>query len=667
MNRKERRKAAREKKRRAPAPTRNVESLLDQASALQAQGALGEAEAACRRVLAAEPDNAEALNILGIVHARAGNPQSALELMERSAALVPDNPGYLNNQANVLTSLGRRGDAVAAYRRSLELRPDDPQTLNNMGSALKAMGRAEEALDVYDKALALRPGYFEAWSNKGNALFDLGQVDDAEAAHRRALALNPDYAIARNNLGLALTRLGRFEDAVGEYQRALAIDPDYADALSNMGEALRARGDAAAAVAYYKKSLQTGPFRLSVFDNFLLCLNYLDDIPDAVVLDAHAQFGAKLQGLAAQDHGNERDPGRRLRVGYLSPDFRKHSVAYFIEPVLEAHDRDKVEVFCYASVGEGDAVTERLRALSDHWRDVTFMDDDQAAETIRADRVDVLVELGGHTMASRLAVLARKPAPVQATYIGYPNTSGLPQVDWRITDGISDPEGEAESRHTERLARLPSGFLCYRPPDDAPEPEASERDAVVFGSFNNLSKVTPAVAAAWAAILNAVPGARLFLKAKPLGDPGTRKRIADRFAEHGVPEDRLEMVGWIMDGSHLAAYDRIDVGLDTFPYNGTTTTCEALWMGVPVVTLEGRTHAGRVGKSLLSRVGLDDLAAPDVNAYVAKAAELANDRARRGELKTNLRDKMAPLTDAKRLAGELEDAYRVMWREWLAV
>ena len=641
---------------------RSNDDLLATAVACENDGRLEEAERLYRKLLRRQPRHGQALNQLGVVHARTGRFVSAAKLLRRAVAADDGVAGYHNNLGNVLTSLGRAAEAAAAFERALALDADDARYHNNLGTALRMLGRPGEAEAHYRRALALRPDFAEAYGNLGNALIDLDRAGDAAAEHARAVELKPDYAIGHNNLGTALKQLGRYRAAIDSYRRALAVDPAYGDALDNLGEALKESGEATRAIDCFRHAMAAG----GTHANLLLALNYVADADAETVFAEHQRWGKTLP-LMEHCHGNDRDPDRRLRIGYLSADFRRHSVAYFVEPLLECHDRGACEVFCYADVARPDAVTERLRGLADAWRPIRRCSDDDVCRRITGDGIDILVDLAGHTMGGRLAVFAGKPAPVQVTWLGYPNTTGLAAMDYRLTDAVADPEG-AELLHTERLVRLPGGFLCYRPPEDAPPVTVPHGDGIRFASCNNLAKVTPPVIEAWAAILRNVPASSLFLKAKPLGEEAGRRHLAGRFAEHGIGPDRLEMSGWITAGSHLAAYGSVDIGLDTFPYNGTTTTCEALWMGVPVITVAGDRHAGRVGASLLGRVGLGDLIAATPAAYVDTAVALAVDGPRRRALRHELRAMMGTsgLTDGAAFAAAVEAAYRRMWQDWCA-
>lgn len=391
------------------------------------------------------------------------------------------------------------------------------------------------------------------------------------------------------------------------------------------------------------------------------------------VYAAHRDFARRWEAPLAkliQPHSNDRSPDRRLRIGYVSSDFRQHSVGYFIEPVLAHHDHGRFEIFCYSDHFQEDEVTERLKSHADHWRRLVGLSDEQAANQIRADQIDILIDLVGHMGGNRLLVFARKPAPIQVTWLGYPNTTGLSAMDYRLTDGFADPPGTTEHLHSEKLIRLPECFSCYRPLSDAPEISelpAREKRYVTFGSFNNQAKITPEVIAVWARILQSILGSHLTLKNPALGDETTQQMVQNSFAELGITPERLELLGH--DPSqrlHLERYRSIDIGLDPFPYNGATTTCEALWMGVPVVTLAGKTHAGRVGVSQLSNLGLTELIGHTPEEYVAVAMRLSADLERLSALRTELRSRMAgsPLMDGPRFTKNLEEACLTMWKEW---
>ncbi len=633
--------------------------LFNQALALHDQGRSAEAEALYREVIAHAPGHGGALNHLGVLCAEAGRTEEAEDLIRRALDQDSNDASAWDNLGTVLSRTGRWEDALAAYGRALRLDPNRALTLNNMGTALKSLNRLGEAADRFRQSLALTPRA-ETWSNYANVLDVQGRYGQAEEAHRRAIAADPGYAVAYNNLGALLKSRGRYGEALSVLAQAVSLTPDYADALNNLGETFKERGQGADAVTCYERALEVAPDRADIHSNLLLALNAVPGVTPEDVFSRHMDWGRRFADPLAPAFPPRPapDPDRRLRIGYVSADFRRHSCAFFMEPVLEHHDRRNFEITCYGTGGARDAVTERFEGLAERWRDISALSNEQAADRVSEDEIDILVDLSGHTMNNRLGLFARKPAPVQVTWLGYPNTTGLKTMDARLTDATADPGGDGF--HSETLVRLENGFLCYRPPADAPTIETrAPGGPVTFGSCNNLAKLSPAVVETWAEILKRCPGSRLLLKAKALGDPDSAGRVEGLFAAHGIAPERLDLMGWIEDGNHLSIYNRIDVALDPFPYNGTTTTCEALWMGTPVVTLRGESHAGRVGASLLSRVGREDLIAKDRDAYVALACA--------GNLKGGaaLRKAMgaSPLTDGKVFTQSLEDAFGKLWRD----
>jgi predicted O-linked N-acetylglucosamine transferase (SPINDLY family) len=571
---------------------------------------------------------------------------------------------------------GQRGNhagAAEALGRAVRLRPRHAPAHFNLGVALRASGRWEEAAATFAEAVRLDPTHQDARRAHGQALMAVGRYQAAVASYREQLRTAPEDPEAHANLGLALHRLGRLAEAVAAYRRSLELYPGERNTQDNLAAALTQQGMAVDAVAVYREALSRRPDDARAHSNLLLSLQYLDEIDPAELFAEHRRWGerhGRPNGSAAP-FINPVDPERRLRVGYVSADLREHSVAYFLEPLLEHGDHERFDHVCYSAVPRPDAVTARLQAHADLWRDIVGRDDADLARQIREDRIDVLVDLAGHTAGNRLPLFARRTAPVQATYLGYPGTTGVPAIDYRLCDATTDPPGD-EAYHTEELVRLPGCFLCYRPPADAPRVEpapSATAGRVTFGSFNNLAKVNTGVVDAWAEVLRVLPDARLLLKSAFFSDAATADRYRALFAERGVAGERIETVGRAPTTvEHLAVYRRLDVALDTFPYNGTTTTCEALWMGVPVVTLAGHRHASRVGASLLGAVGLAELVAGDRREYVARAVAMARDRARLASLRRELRGSVAasPLCEPSAFARRVEDRYRWMWRRWCA-
>jgi predicted O-linked N-acetylglucosamine transferase (SPINDLY family) len=602
-------------------------------------GRLSPAEAGYRKILAARPQHAPALHLLGVL----------------------------------LSQTGKQQDAEALLRKAIAAMPDFAEAHGNLGMCLFARGKLDAAIASYRRALKLNPNLPEAHCNLGTALLAKGQVEEAVACLRLALQLRPDQAGIYSNLGNVLAECGRLDEAVDCFNRAAALRPDLVGVQVNLANALANRGDVERSIAVSRTALERHPTCAFAHGNLLYAMHFVAGIDPQSIFAEHKAWNERhAQPLIArrQRHDNDPTTDRRLKVGYVSADFRSHSVAYFIEPLLAHHDRDAVEVYCYADVPSPDKVTARLQQLAQHWRDIAGLSNTHLAERIRADRIDILVDLAGHTANNRLLAFAEKPASVQVTYLGYPDTTGLSAIDFRLTDAFADPPGTTDSLHTEQLVRLQGSFLCFNPMDDSPPPTslpAASAGHVTFGTFNALRKFSDQAIALWAGVLSAVPKSRLLIKNTSLADDSTRKRLIERFSANGIPADRLDLRGRVsMRSGHLRVYDEVDIALDTFPYHGTTTTCEALWMGVPVISLAGATHVSRVGVSILSNVGLTDLIANSNQDFVQIAASLASDLARLVELRSTLRDRLrsSPLMDARSFATNVELAFRQMWHSW---
>jgi len=590
---------------------------------------------------------------------------------------VPITPSHLENVQRLLRSgvslraQGHHTEAIAEFNKALALDPRSAEAHLQLGNALKSLQRHTEAVASLRRASELAPKNAVIWLNLGVSLLVLAARDEAIACFQRAIKLEPGRPEALNILGSALLDAGRIGEAKKQLQAALRLKPAYPAAHDNLGRALRSQGRPGEAVAEFRSALAAQPSP-STHSNLVYALNFVPGLPAEEIFAEHkrwSQLYAEPLKKNAPVLINSRDPTRRLRIGYVSPDFVHHAVSYFIEPVLAAHNRAEVEVVCYADAPVADATTARLRALSDQWRDIAPLNDDQVAELIRNDKIDILVDLAGHTARHRLLVFARRPAPAQITWIGYPNTTGLAAIDYRLTDKISDPPGQTEAFYTEKLVRLPEVFSCYKPSDQAPvvsDLPALKNGYVTFGSFNHFAKINPAVLALWARLLVRLPTARLFLKARSLADPETATGVRETFSHHGVLLDRLTLCSDELSvADHQRLYQGVDIALDPFPYNGTTTTCEALWMGVPVVTLAGQTHVSRVSASLLTYLGRPDLITHSEDDYIEKCAALASDLRRLAEDRTNQREKMriSPLCDAVRFTAQLETTYRELWRQ----
>ena len=532
----------------------------------------------------------------------------------------------------------RLAEAEACYRRVLAAQPNHPDALHLLGLIAQQVRRYDVAVELIGQAIK-RNAHPVYYSNLGVALNDQGRLGEAIAAYRQAISIKPDFAEAYSNLGNALNDQGKLGEAMAAYRQAISIRPDFPEAHSNL----------------------------------LFCLNDHDKVTNDQLFAAHREWGERYgrQAPRPSTYANVREAERRLRIGYVSPDFRLHSVAYFVEPLLKSHDRQTVEVFCYAEVMQPDAMTAHLQGLADHWLVTIGLSDDELAERIRMDGIDILVDLAGHTAKNRLRIFTRKPAPIQVTWLGYPNTTGLEAIDYRLVDAVTDPVGEADAWASETLVRLEGGFLCYGGLKGELEPAAPpclKTGTVTFGSFRQPgAKVGPAALDAWGKLLAQLPQARLLLKGRSFADAATRALFLARLGERGVAAERVELVASLPDATaHQAVYHQVDIALDPFPNNGTTTTCEALWMGVPVVTLRGDRHAARVGASLLSQIGLTDLIANSVEEYVEVAVALARNPGRLDDMRRSLRPQLlaSPLCDGRASARKIEATFRKMWHRW---
>lgn len=570
-----------------------------------------------------------------VLHQQSGRFAEAEAIYRKILEQSPDQLDALVLLGILCSVTDRRQAGIELFHRAIQLRPDDVRIHYNLANALCVDGRFSQAIPVFDRAIQLKPDFVDAHINRGNALKELGQIDPAVDAFRQAVRFDPKSAYAHNNLGMTLVERDELDPGIATLRQAVAIDPNNA----------------------------------AIHSNLLLTLHYDPALRPQALFDQHLNWDRRhAQPLrkSIPAHANDRNPDRPLRIGYMSPDFRRHSISYFLESLLASHDPQLFQIYCYSNVAHPDATTARLRRLVSNWREIRPMNDQQIAQLIRQDRIDILVDLSGHTGGNRLLVLARKPAPVQITYLGYPNTTGLWSIDYRLTDGHADPPGQTESLHSEQIIRLPRSFLCYRPPENAP-PFNVRAGPVVFGSFNAMPKINAPLVKTWSQILRSNPESRILLKNTGLGSPTARQILLDRFAAEGIPAERVELLGPCPDElSHLQMYNHIDVALDSFPYHGTTTTCEALWMGVPTITLAGRAHLSRVGVSILNNAGLPDLIADDPRQYIEIATNLARDESRRKELRSTLRSRLSssPLLDARGFTKEIEAAYRKMWRTW---
>lgn len=638
--------------------------------ALRAGGRLAEAESSYRRVLELNPIHHEANNNLGNALQALGRLAEAEASYRRALEINPDFDRAQCNLGNIQRELGRLAEAEASYRRVLELRPNDSSAHYNLGCILQDLGRLAEAEASYRRALELEPDNCSALVDLGNALRALGRLSEAEASYRHALELKPDLHEAHNNLGMTLQAFGRNSEAEASFRRALEPEPDSQVVHNNLGNVLQLLGRLSEAEARYRRVLQLNPDFHEVRSNLIFTICYQPDQPPTALTDEAKKFGG-IVAAKARPYTSwlvTPNPSRRLRIGMVSADLRQHSVSYFLESFLAQLSGERIELYAYQTQGKTDAVTERLKPLFAAWKTVVEMNDEQLARTIHADAVDILIDLSGHTSNNRLPVYAWKPAPVQFTWLGHCVTTGVPGMDYILGDPYCTPPEDA-SHFSETIWQLPETNCCFTPPEFPLEvaPLPALRDgSVTFGSFNNLIKLNDAVVAVWAKVLTAVPGSKLFLKARQLIDAAVCENTLRRFAACGIAADRLLLEGPSPREAMLRDYARVDIALDPFPIQGGTVSVEALWMGVPVLTRRGDRYLGRFGEMIANNTPLSDWIAPDNEGYVELAVSRAADLNRLSQLRADLRAQVlvSPLFDAPRFARHFEDALRGMWRKW---
>jgi protein O-GlcNAc transferase len=632
---------------------------------LQRGGELESAAAAYRAALARSPGAASALGNLGAVLREMGDLEASIETLQRAAGL---EPGAASHLINLGIALCERRDFAAAegrLRAALALEPRNADAEFNLGNALRGAGRAREALAAYRRAAELRPDHAEALNNLGNTYKELGDFAAAMQAFEAALEVRPRYLVAINNLGCLLRTLGRSDAAEEMLRGGLEIDPRHAALYDNLGNVLKDAGELDQAIACYRRSLEIEPGNAPTHSNLAYALSFQSADPAPILAECtrwSARFAAPF-ACAPLHRAGDLSPGRRLKVGYVSGDFREHCQTLFTLPLFTHHDRDVIELCCYSSVERPDEHTRRIAREADLWREVRALDDAALAALIAADGIDILVDLNMHMANGRPLVFARRPAPVQITWLAYPGTTGMDAVDYRLSDPRLDPP-EFDRHYSERTLRLDDSFWCYDPlvePLPLTPLPATHRGHLTLGCLNNPCKLTARTVELWGDVMRSLPGARLKL----LAPPGRhREELLERLAARGIAPARVSLVEFRPRAEYLLEYRDIDFALDTLPYNGHTTSLDALWMGVPIVTRVGRTTVGRGGLSQLHHLGLTHLAAESDEAFVAAARGLASDPSQLAALRADLRARMerSPLMDAPRFARSIEKAYRFAWR-----
>lgn len=612
-----------------------IQQLRDAALEHYRARRLPQAEAACRQLLALKPNDPDGLELAGMLAHHSGDSDAAIELIRRAISLNSLNARYFNDLGLVLDTRGRADEAISAFQQAISLQSDYVEALNNLGTCLRRKGKLKEAIDAYRRAVACAANFSVGHYNLANALREQRMLDDAITSYRRAIELQPDFAAAYSNLGVAYKDAAQIAESLEVTRRALEIKPD-----------------------------------LIAASNSLCTMHYWENCDPMQLFREHEgwnQSYGKRFAAEIRPHPNDRSPTRRLRIGYISPDLSSHPVGRCFLPVLAHHDRENFQIICYSDARQPDAITRRSQSHADLWHTTAQMSDQQLAQLVREDQIDILVDMAAHTNENRMPVFARKPAPLQVTWLGLPTTTGLDTMDYRLSDPYLDPPN-SKWPYTEKTLRLPHCFWPYQPLDDQPavnDLPASRNGYITFGCFNSFCKINNRTIDLWAQVLSRVKGSRLLLLA-PAGS--ARERIILRLGMAGLAPHRSDFIDRLPHPRYLELYHQTDVILDTVPFGGHTTTIDAFWMGVPVVSLAGELPVWRAGLSIASNVGLAELAAEAPEEYVKKAVELAASTARLPELRQGLRSRLqaSPIMNIPQFAADLEKIFRAIWIDWCA-
>ena len=616
------------------AQDKKVQDLFTEALRLHGDKQVAAAERLYREILQYDAGHAHSLHMLGRIVQEEGRLEEAETLVRKAIA---------------------QDSVIAVYHRTL-------------GAILRGRKKFEESIESYKTSLRLKP-HAAAALTLGEILHNMGRYEEAVQYYRQAVQLDPQNVTAISNITAILTGMGMFEKSRTYCEAILAREPEHPHALNNLAVACKAAGRMDEALAYARRAVAAAPDNAQIYSNLLLMMVYADSVSPQELAEMSRGFGRLIADKIPRRHHDhvDRDPDRKLRVGFVSPDFFNHAVNYFFEPLLTLRDREHFEFFGYSNVFRADEVTARLKTEFDHWRDIQFTSDEDVADVIQADGIDILIDLAGHTANNRLPVFARKPAPVQVTWLGYPATTGMAAMDYRITDAYAEPMGMTEELNTETLWRLPRIFCCYRPHENSPavidHPPFVDNGYITFGCFNNFAKVTDETLAAWAKIMADVPDARLLMEIGSLDE--FRAAVEAKLRAAGLDLSRITLIPRAKE-NQFVLYNRVDIALDPFPCCGGTTSMDTLWMGVPFVTLAGAHFVSRMGVTILSNAGLPELIAQNVDEYVVKVVGLATERDRLRHIRHGLREKVMamPLLDSDSFARDMQDGLRTMWKDW---
>ena len=632
---------------------------------------LKDAETCYKKIIKIKPDFAQAYNNLGIVIQEQGQLEEALNFYKKAVTLKPDYAIAYNNYGFVLNALGKLDEAKTSYEKAINLQPNYAEAYNNYGITLKGLGKLDEAKASYQKAIDLKENFADAYNNLAITHHETEEFINAEAIYLKALQLIPNDPEYNYNLGITLRSLSKYSSAEASIRNAIAIRPSFAEAHNNLGVILQELGRSEDALASYRKATALKPYYFEAYSNLLFTINYIQSRSIDEALQEAKQFGLIVSNRSIPKFTawNFNSKASKIRVGFISGDLKNHPVGYFTEGLIKNFNKDLFEIISFPTIIKSDDLTIRIKPYFKEWIPIYGKTDLEAATIIYSQNIQILIDLSGHSAKNRLPVFSYKPAPVQITWLGYFATTGLPEMDYILGDPYVTPQSEV-SHFSEKIRQLPETYLCFSPPNEqvfiSPLP-ALENGFITFGCFNNLSKMGNVVVKNWASILKAVPNSKLFLKTKQLGDAKVVAEVFSRFAVYDITPDRLVIEGYSPRGDLLVAYNRVDIALDPFPYPGGTTSVEALWMGVPVLTLKGDRFLSHVGESIASNVGNTDWIAINQNDYVAKAVEFSNNLQYLSTMRNRLRHTVlqSPLFDSQHFANNFSKVLQEIWDHYM--
>lgn len=636
-----------------------------------------EAEKIFRQILTDNPHHADSLHMMGAIGYDVQRYDMAEELVRMAISEDGNIADFYLTLGNILIKQGKLEEALQSFHKTTQINPKHVGALLNVakiclhqGSQFRNNNMFDAALHHLKRAVEIKPNE-EIYSQIGYIYYQMGRYSEAIDISKECIKHFPRSFRAHDNIGACYDLINEFEEAYEYNLKAKALNPNDPSIYANMASTLKNLGRLDESIATIKKALELAPERAWTFSNLILTMFYTASVTPEELAKTSRQFGETLADSLIRNRPfkNERNASRKLRIGYLSPDFRNHAVHYFLSPIYLC-DKENFEIFAYSKVEVEDQITAKIKKYFDHWRDIKHIGDDAAADLIEQDKIDILVDPAGHTAGNGLMIFARKPAPIQVTWLGFPASTGMKAMDYRITDAYAEPPGMTEQFNTETLWRLPDIFCAYSPRENSPavidHPPFEDNGHVTFGCFNNFTKVTNPVLETWAKILQNVPDSLLLLEIAGIQSDKIKKEVEERLKQHGLPMDRIILEPRKPENQYVL-YNKIDIALDPFPANGGTTSMDTLWMGVPFVALAGRHFGSRMGVTLLTNAGLPELIAQNTDEYVSIATNLAKDKDRLRSMRHNLRDRVAtsPLMNQEKFVRNMEDAYRQMWKKWV--